>query len=64
MNLLPEPIAISQEIRTCTELRRQIHDDLRIQLPEWVKPNGKGPPFWFLQSAPHGAAPHFDPEAI
>ncbi|HSS15728.1 MAG TPA: hypothetical protein VLQ29_01950 [Candidatus Dormibacteraeota bacterium] len=43
MNRLPERIAISQEIRTCTELRRQIHDNLRIQLPEWVNPNGKGP---------------------
>jgi hypothetical protein len=48
MNRLLERIAISQEIRTCTELRRQIHDDLRIQLPEWVKPNGKGPPVLIL----------------
>jgi hypothetical protein len=43
MNLLPEPIAISQEIRTCTELRRQIHDDLRIQLPEWSSQMAKAP---------------------
>jgi hypothetical protein len=41
MNLLPEPIAISHEIRTYTELQRQIHDDLRIQHPEWVGPNGE-----------------------
>jgi hypothetical protein len=25
------------------ELRRQIHDDLRMQHPEWVEPNGKCP---------------------
>ena len=25
------------------ELRKQIHDDLRIQHPEWVQPNGESP---------------------
>jgi hypothetical protein len=25
------------------ELRQQIHDDLRIQHPEWVEPNGESP---------------------
>jgi hypothetical protein len=25
------------------ELRRQIHDDLRVQHPEWVEPNGGCP---------------------
>ena len=25
------------------ELRQQIHDDLRIQHPEWVEPNGGSP---------------------
>jgi len=25
------------------ELRRQIHDDLRIQHPEWIEPNGECP---------------------
>jgi hypothetical protein len=25
------------------ELQQQIHDDLRIQHPEWVKPNGESP---------------------
>ena len=24
-----------------TEFRQQIHDDLRIQHPEWVEPNGE-----------------------
>ena len=43
LNLLPRPIAISHPIRTYTELQQQIHDDLRIQHPEWVKPNGESP---------------------
>ena len=25
------------------ELRQQIHDDLRIQYPEWVETNGESP---------------------
>ena len=43
MNLLPEPIAMSHQIHTYTELRQQIHHDLRIQHPEWVQPNGESP---------------------
>ena len=31
------------QIRTYTELQRRIHHDLRVQHPEWVKPNGKSP---------------------
>ena len=31
------------EIHSYTELQRQIHDDLRVQHPEWVKPNGECP---------------------
>jgi len=30
-------------VSTYTELRQQIHDDLRIQNPEWVQPNGESP---------------------
>jgi hypothetical protein len=33
----------SQKIQTYTELRQQIHDDLRIQHPEWIEPGGKSP---------------------
>jgi hypothetical protein len=40
---LPEPIAMSRQIHTYSELRQQIHDDLRIQHPEWVEPNGESP---------------------
>ena len=41
MNLLPQPIAMSHQIHTYAELRKQIHNDLRIQHPEWVEPNGE-----------------------
>ena len=36
-----KPIAMSQQIHTYAELLQQIHDDLRIQHPEWVQPNGE-----------------------
>ncbi len=31
------------QIHIYTELQQQIHDDLRIQHPEWVQPNGESP---------------------
>jgi hypothetical protein len=31
------------EIHSYTELRQQIHRDLRVQHPEWVEPNGDSP---------------------
>jgi hypothetical protein len=34
---------MSRQIRTYTELRRKIHDDLRLQHPEWVQPGGESP---------------------
>jgi hypothetical protein len=36
-------IAMYHQVHTYTELQQQIHDDLRIQHPEWVKPNGESP---------------------
>ena len=33
----------AHDIHTYVELRRQIHDDLRVQHPEWVQPNGESP---------------------
>ena len=36
-------MATPHEIHTYAELRQQIHDDLRIQHPEWVQPNGDCP---------------------
>jgi hypothetical protein len=38
-----KPTALPHQIHTYTELRQQIHDDLRIQHPEWVQPNGESP---------------------
>jgi hypothetical protein len=43
LNLSPKPIAMYHQIHTYTELQKQIHDDLRIQHPEWVEPNGECP---------------------
>jgi hypothetical protein len=37
----PKPIAASHHIHTYTELRQQIHHDLRFQHPEWVEPDGE-----------------------
>jgi hypothetical protein len=34
---------MSHQIRTYTELRQKIHDDLRLQHPEWVQPGGESP---------------------
>jgi hypothetical protein len=31
------------EIHTYAELRQQIHDDLRLQHPEWIQPDGQSP---------------------
>ena len=38
-----KPTAPPHQIHTCAELRLQIHDDLRVQHPEWVQPDGKSP---------------------
>ena len=38
-----KPMFVHHQIHTYTELRQQIHDDLRIQHPEWVQPNGECP---------------------
>jgi len=38
-----KPIPMSHQIHTYTELRQQIHEDLRIQHPEWIQPNGECP---------------------
>ena len=43
MNIVDQPIGMSPQIHTYTELRQQIHHDLRTQHPEWVQPNGESP---------------------
>jgi hypothetical protein len=32
-----------RKAHTYADLRKQIHDDLRIEHPEWVQPNGESP---------------------
>ena len=34
---------MSHQIHTYTELQQQIHDDLRIQHPEWIESSGESP---------------------
>jgi hypothetical protein len=34
---------MSAQIHSYSELQQQIHDDLRVQHPEWIKPNGHCP---------------------
>jgi len=40
---LPKAKAVFHKIHTYTELRQQIHDDLRIQHPDWIQPDGESP---------------------
>ena len=32
-----------RQLHTYADLRRQIHNDLRKQHPEWIQPNGESP---------------------
>lgn len=34
---------MSQPGYTYADLRKQMHDDLRMQHPEWIQPNGDSP---------------------
>ena len=34
---------MAQELRTYADLLQRIHDDLRIQHPEWIQQNGESP---------------------
>src|SRR5215475_4937685 len=38
-----KPPATPHEIHTYEELQRQIHEDLRVQHPEWIQPDGRSP---------------------
>jgi hypothetical protein len=40
---LTKSSGVPHQAHTYTELRQQIHDDLRIQHPEWIQPNGECP---------------------
>jgi len=37
------PTAAPHQIHTYTELRQKIHNDLRLQHPEWIQPDGESP---------------------
>ena len=32
-----------RQVHTYADLRKQMHDDLRIQHPEWIEANGESP---------------------
>jgi len=38
-----KPTAAPHQIHTYAELRQQIREDLRVQHPEWVQPDGESP---------------------
>jgi hypothetical protein len=38
-----KPSGVPHQAHNYTELRQQIHDDLRMQHPEWIQPNGECP---------------------
>ena len=41
-NLATAPAPLTK-IHTYAELQQQIHDDLRLQHPEWILPDGESP---------------------
>jgi len=43
VNDFPATAGSTAEIHSYTELRQRIHNDLRVQHPEWVKSNGDCP---------------------
>jgi hypothetical protein len=43
MNTRTQTIAVRLQIHSYSELLQRIHNDLRIQHPEWVEPNGESP---------------------
>ena len=53
MNIPDQPTAMSHQIHTYTELQQQIHDDLRIQHPDWVN-SMAAPPRVILTSRASG----------
>jgi hypothetical protein len=36
-------MGMAQEIHTYADLLQKMHNDLRIQHPEWIQPNGQSP---------------------
>jgi hypothetical protein len=40
---LAAPTVAPHQIHTYAELRQQIHDDLRLQHPDWIQPDAESP---------------------
>ncbi len=40
---LGAPTVAPHQIHTYAELRQQIHEDLRLQHPDWIQPDGESP---------------------
>jgi hypothetical protein len=38
-----DAVAAPGEVHSYRELQQRIHDDLRVQHPEWIEPNGDCP---------------------
>ena len=60
---LAKSIAMRHQIHTYTELRQQIHDDLRIQHPEWIELNGEAPMCDFYEARLMDLL-HFEPNGL
>jgi hypothetical protein len=43
MKIQDQPPDMSHQIHSYTELKQQIHEDLRAQHPEWIEPTGECP---------------------
>ena len=43
MNTENRSIAVPSQTHTYSELLERIHNDLRIQHPDWIEPNGESP---------------------
>ena len=52
-----------RQIHTYTDLRQQIHDDLRIQHPEWIESNGEAPMCDFYEARLMDLL-HFEPNGL
>ena len=46
-----ERLKMPNEIHSYSELQQQIHDDLRVQHPEWIEPKWKLPNLRFVRVA-------------
>ena len=55
-----QPMSVPHQIHTYTELRQQIHGDLRIQHPEWIEATGESPMCDFYEARLMGLL-HLDP---